>query len=161
MKRRIIFILLVFLFSLPLVSQSSYDWDELKKVDPWYQADRPDYSEIDAYVKTIGYAAKTPEEIAKLCVKDCTRQIEKARAIYDWICFNIAYDTSYNVSNGRKTFTAKKAVCQGYAELFNIMAHAVNLNSKMITGIGKNIISGGHAWNVVCLTDSDRITRLS
>lgn len=151
------FLLLVILFFLGgKIFSQEYTWEQIKQVDPWYIAERPDFTELDEYVKTIGYAAKTPQEIAVICIKDCKTQYEKARAIFDWLSFNIAYDTSFKVGSGEKCFEVKKGVCQGYAELYEIMCDSVGLECYMIVGQGRSHGFDGHAWNIICLNDEKR-----
>jgi transglutaminase/protease-like cytokinesis protein 3 len=40
------------------------------------------------------------------------------------------------------------AVCNGYAEAFNLLAHKCNIPSTIVTGTANG---GGHAWNYVVL----------
>lgn len=65
MKKAGIILLQFFLLFCGKAIAQSYDWEQIKQVDPWYTAERPDFTELDNYVKTLGYAADTPEEIAE------------------------------------------------------------------------------------------------
>ncbi len=75
---------------------------------------------------------------------------EKARAIYNWICDNIAYDTSKQIHDAETCYRTKRGVCQAYCELFSYMAEAVGLTAEIITGITKdvkgNVSSDKHSW---------------
>ena len=93
---------------------------------------------------------------------------DKARVIFTWLHHNIEYDT-YSFFNGcveyaapSDTFTKGLAVCQGYADLFEVLATHSGLEAKVISGHGKGIgyhdpapgsplppYQSGHAWNVV------------
>lgn len=131
--------------------------------DKWKTAIRPDYTQIDAYVKECGInCGSTPQEVAKKVTEICTSDIEKARAIFDWLAYNISYDTSYSIHSSKETFKKKKGVCQGYAELYRTMATSVGLNCIMVTGEAKGTIdykagekTGGHAWNLISLEDRE------
>ena len=126
--------------------------------DRWYCAIRPDYTELDARVKTLAKEAQSPEEVARIVCQGLQTDIEKARAIFDWLSYNIAYDTSFKVYHGDEAFKKRRSVCQGYAELFDTMAEEAGLKSLMITGTangGPNVGKGGHAWNLVMLEDRD------
>ena len=94
---------------------------------------------------------------------------DKARVIFTWLYHNIAYDTYSFFNNCVKhvnpsgTFATGRAVCQGYAELFETLATAAGLEAKVIGGHGKGIgfldpapgsrvlppFQPNHAWNVV------------
>ena len=86
---------------------------------------------------------------------------QKAAAIYDWIAKNVRYDYD-NLNDGdyMLKYTAyaaaidKKAVCQGYANLFYRLANSAGIDCRIITGRG-NSGSGwiDHAWNIVQMDD--------
>ena len=86
---------------------------------------------------------------------------QKAAAIYDWIAKNVRYDYE-NLDDGdyMLKYTAyaaaidKKAVCQGYANLFYRLANSAGIDCRIITGRG-NSGSGwmDHAWNIVQMDD--------
>lgn len=75
---------------------------------------------------------------------------EKARAIYNWICDNIAYDTTKQIHDAETCFKTRRGVCQAYCELFIYMANVVGLNAEIITGKTKdsdgNISPDKHSW---------------
>ncbi len=76
---------------------------------------------------------------------------EKINGIYDWICKNVSYDfegTSNEIYTAYAALVKRKAVCQGYALLFNRLAGELGVESRIITGrsMGQN-----HAWNIVKL----------
>ncbi len=63
---------------------------------------------------------------------------EKARAIYLWLCANVDFDPTGNIRTADECWERRKAVCQGYCELFFRMAETVGLKVKLINGNGKN-----------------------
>lgn len=85
---------------------------------------------------------------------------EKARFIYRWITNNISYDVDgfrlleigKSKQRIKKVLQSKKAVCQGYSNLFEALATKLNLKSWTILGYGKTHVGGNmdyHAWNGV------------
>ncbi len=82
----------------------------------------------------------------------------KVVAIYNWIFENVDYDweTYKKLKNGqpysdeawkvKDILRTKKAVCGGYAELFNDLCYFNNIKSKYI--LGESNLEG-HAWNAV------------
>jgi hypothetical protein len=90
---------------------------------------------------------------------------EKARAIYVWLTENISYDVrtafdeDYEAEDvvakqqARVVMKTKKAVCEGYANLFCELCAAAGLKALKATGNTKNMYGRipriGHAWNLV------------
>ncbi len=76
-------------------------------------------------------------------------ELEKIRAIHDYICDHVEYDHEHLGNNSYKyqftSFAALHngtAVCQGYATLFYRMAKESGLSVRVVT-------SDTHAWNIV------------
>jgi transglutaminase/protease-like cytokinesis protein 3 len=98
------------------------------------------------------FYAETALELAE----PFTTEKEKCRAIFRWIAANIKYD--YAVLNDHKkdrfdpmvVYKTKKAVCGGYASLFQAMCEEAKLKCLYISG---EIIPSrvSHAWNIVKL----------
>ena len=86
---------------------------------------------------------------------------QKVQAIYNWITANVKYDYSHmNDPTYLLQYSAyaaavqKKAVCQGYANLFYRLANDAGIDCRIITGKAYN--SDGtedHAWNIVRMED--------
>jgi hypothetical protein len=93
---------------------------------------------------------------------------DKARAIFTWLHYNIAYDVvsffgkNVKPSTPQSTLQSGLAVCEGYAALFTSIATYAGLESVVIGGHGKGYgfnalapgsplppYSAGHAWNAV------------
>lgn len=114
-----------------------------------------DYRTIDNLDEII---AKT-EEITSGCAND----LEKVEAIHDWICRNITYDSNaYNQYNAGVVFLNKRAICQGFSNLFQVMANAANIPCATAYGYCSNaalsyidektdVSTANHAWNLVYL----------
>lgn len=75
---------------------------------------------------------------------------EKALAIYNWLCENIAYDTTKQIHDAETCYKTRRGVCQAYSELFCRMAEAVGLTADIIEGKTKNskgaVLDSKHAW---------------
>jgi hypothetical protein len=125
-----------------------------------------DFSRVDAYVKAMPKLASAAQVAARLGQMAKT-DWEKARAIYDWVCLNIAYDTdayfgnSHGQVSAQSTFESGKSVCRGYSELALDLASALGLRSVSIEGYSKgySYVPGrpsqkNHAWNAFLIDGS-------
>ena len=79
------------------------------------------------------------------------------RVLFDWVSKNIKYTEANGVSQEPyDVFTTKKAVCQGYANLLNVMARTQGLHIITVNGyMNHNNSYFGHAWNYVQLNNGD------
>lgn len=83
------------------------------------------------------------EQVAKDITQGTESKYEQAKLIYLWLCANISYDLAPNdVRSADKAWTERKAVCQGYCELFYRMAETLKLKTDLVYGRGRN--SKGH-----------------
>jgi transglutaminase-like putative cysteine protease len=79
---------------------------------------------------------------------------EKVCAIYDYICRNVTYDYEGLAAGSDLIYTAYAAlingtsVCQGYANLFYRLALELDVDARLIPGIGNG---EDHGWNIVKL----------
>ncbi|MBI9068256.1 MAG: hypothetical protein JEZ09_13260 [Salinivirgaceae bacterium] len=123
-----------------------------------------DFSTIDSYSKTASYAeCKSPEKLAEYLNKKAATDLEKVRAYYIWLTHNVKYDTKSFFSGNVKPSTAidalkqRKAVCQGYSELFKALCDYSNISCFIVSGYSKGygfnpnrkITNADHAWNAV------------
>lgn len=127
------------------------------------------YPAIDNYVLGLNIPTSTSiEDAARLICKNAKSDIEKARAIYSWLGYNITYDHDslklkpeeqfeIGIRRADETYERRTGVCAGYAALFKKMADAVGLQeAKQIGGFSKGYSfkygdepGGFHAWNSV------------
>ncbi len=89
--------------------------------------------------------------VANSITQGCTTDYDKAKAIYRWLCRNIAYDTSYSIYYADDCWDNKKGVCQAYCDLFAHIGKCVGLESQIISGRTrkddtKSFDDIGHAW---------------
>lgn len=90
------------------------------------------------------------KEIVDQIISPGMSDFQKVLAIHDWLTFNIDYDYSYSNYDVASTLKTRKAVCQGYALTFEMMAEMAGLEAAFIGGTANNG-SGyqSHAWNRV------------
>lgn len=91
-------------------------------------------------------------------VRDNMSDVEKVAAIYDWIVYEIDYDTplanmlstsnvsQYNAFYLEGVFNDGKAVCDGKSKAFSLLCGMEGITSLRIRGYADG---GGHAWNKV------------
>ena len=132
----------------------------------------------------------TAQSLAERIEKDFTTDYDKARAIYTWVALNIKYDYAamlkpqrtigFSYSNEaekqrkirqindqlvQKTFTSRKAVCEGFTALYQHLAELTGLKSEIIRGdskttlsdIGRKNTTSNHAWNMVLIDKKWRL----
>ncbi len=127
---------------------------------------------IDPHVRQVppsvralksGPAEPYLEALVGYLVRDAPDAYTRARRIHDWIADNIAYDAdgyfsgSYLGTEAESTLASGKAVCAGYAGLFERMARIAGFEVEIVSGHGRGIgfdvfddtpPSGtDHAWN--------------
>lgn len=94
-------------------------------------------------------------------IKDATTIEDKAKAIYEWLCQNIAYDTTKQIHDAETCWRTKRGVCQAYCELFCYMADIAGFTADIIVGNTKGpageIPEEKHAWIFVYTNGYDGI----
>lgn len=89
-------------------------------------------------------------DVADLITNASMTDMDKIKAVHDWMCYNLTYDYTYSKYSYLNAISEHTAVCQGYAELFDLFMHIVGIESKIVTGYGNNGQQTGlHAWNEV------------
>lgn len=114
--------------------------------------------QIDNYAKLVRYKGDISKLVFDL-TKNCTTEIQKARAIYIWITDNISYDyKTFNKKRKVKLFKCKsaeecelkkaewkenyinkvlkkkKGICSGYSELYKKMCNLAGIRCEVIEG---------------------------
>lgn len=125
-----------------------------------------EYTALDAESRSIPFPdAEDVPMLAANLTDGLGTEKEKVRAIYVWLTDKIRYDvrTAFDEDAEAEEVVAKqqpqvvlkskKAVCEGYANLFCELCDAAGLKSIKVTGMVKNhhgrIPRIGHAWNLV------------
>jgi hypothetical protein len=90
---------------------------------------------------------------------------EKAKLLYKWVGSHIQYDWDkvrdyeqkgiWHEQTPEDTFMTRKGVCIDYSRLYAVMARAVGLEAKVVTGLGYDGQGGygPHAWNEVYISE--------
>lgn len=112
------------------------------------------------------YVESDSVEIIKLAneiTKGAYSDMERTKAIHDWIATNIAYDVvaldsgNVRIYSALDTLHGKKAVCNGYANLTAALNRAIGIKTKIIHGTAKSSrndnSNNGHAWNETYIDD--------
>ncbi|MFA5448904.1 MAG: transglutaminase domain-containing protein [Clostridia bacterium] len=118
-------------------------------------------------IPVAGSSAETIYNIArnvlKRIINDGMSDAEKAHAIYDYLSAEVLYDyelaaiplntpniNSYEGFYLEGVFIRGKAVCDGIAKSFNLLAHMEGIAAKKISGYAvQGGSSIGHAWNKI------------
>lgn len=114
---------------------------------------------VTVEIKPSVNADKEADRIISNIISDDMSEYERVKAIHDWIVINVQYDyaglqnntvaeTAYNADGALRY---KLAVCQGYAEAFQLLCAKAGVQAQMMYGEAGNNIDGwqSHAWNVV------------
>lgn len=122
------------------------------------------FSSIDRFSKNVPSSETVDvESLAQYLQQKAKTDIEKARAIYIWITDNIRYDDEAYNSGNYPDYTAeyvlqnRKAVCEGYSNLFLALGEEIGIEVEKISGyskgysyrVGKKFKESDHAWNAV------------
>ena len=91
------------------------------------------------------------KEFTDELVGNNTTHTEIYQTIFRWITANIHYQSGYVDNNPYPVFKTHQAICQGFANLLNVMLHTQNIPAMNANGMLVPV--GGHAWNYVYLDD--------
>jgi transglutaminase-like putative cysteine protease len=123
------------------------------------------YARLDQYARYLPEAqAVTLEKLAAGLASQARTDDDKARLIFAWLAYHVAYDATLSVDDTTHFYHRcapdyvlqhRKAVCQGYADLFTDLATRMKLPARTIMGHGRtwsdtgNLLgaANGHAWN--------------
>lgn len=135
MKRKISVVLILSVVSFLFIYAGDYKDYYKKPVKKGVQINQSNYNYVP---------------LAKGITAGCKSRYDKIKAIYQWICKNISFDTDYRIHTADECIDKKKGVCQAYCELFYQLAKAVGVKVEIVQGISKNyhgmIGSSGHGW---------------
>lgn len=107
------------------------------------------------------------KEVLIEIIDDKMTNVEKVKAIYDYIIMNVTYDDEllrlassnsnvkqYNGFYLEGVFLDKKAVCEGISKAITCLCNIEGIPCVMVEGYQTNNKGGlGHAWNKVCIDD--------
>lgn len=123
------------------------------------------FDAIDQHAKNAPAAAtRSVEKLAEYLNQYTQTDLEKVRSYYTWLTHHIAYDTksffsgkSTPETSADATLKSRKAICQGYSELFKALCDYSSIPCYIVSGYskgygyreGKKFTESDHAWNVV------------
>ena len=125
-----------------------------------------DFKVLDEYVKSLGSLdTLNTGTITYIVTKKFPDDKDKARAIFDWIAYNISFDVKAARRDGNEKNVAedvlkfRKATSSGYAALFQDMCSVVKIRCLTVDGYLRNNVEQftekpetfNHTWNVVQL----------
>jgi len=126
------------------------------------------YRGIKPYINKIpSEYTQNIDELSTYLGEGMSSDLEKVRSIYLWIAGNITYDMKAFIAaryEGQTIPTVledKKAICEGYANLFSALCTKVGVENAKILGYskgygydaGQKFAISNHAWNAVRLRD--------
>ncbi len=134
-------------------------------VCPGMARQQDEFAAIDAYASRVSNAdASSIPRLGSALSAGARNDKEKARAAFRWITRNIAYDThaffsgNFGDMSAENVLKTRKAVCDGYAQLFQALSESMGLEAERIVGNSKGYGylagaeatgSANHAWNTV------------
>ena len=135
-----------------------------------------DYERIDATIQLYPERFESVEQLSRFISRDFKTEEEKLRGIYTWLIHNVSYDPdqyrsfNYTFKNYRErntkeeknrkriiqhTLQTGKAVCEGYAMLFERLCELQGIQNYLVRGDVKNNFNDigreykrSHMWNV-------------
>ncbi|XP_016851781.2 kyphoscoliosis peptidase [Anolis carolinensis] len=109
------------------------------------------------------------QTVVALITEEARSPLEKARAIWVWLCHNIEYDVdgflglSEKIHSPEQVLLTRKGVCSGYAHLYREMCKEAGLSCVGVSGHGRGAgysqgqsflqKKSNHMWNAVKLED--------
>ena len=79
-------------------------------------------------------------------LKPTMTDLQKIKAIHDWIVLHVAYDMSLERYTAYDALQTGQAVCQGYSLLAYRMLEKAGIPARIIEG---SVESGNRVWNLV------------
>lgn len=98
-------------------------------------------------------ADSAAEEAVKKCIRNGMSDLQKAKAVHDYIIKNCQYVRTEDSFTAYGALVNGRAVCQGYAAAFNLMAGKCGLRSMAVCG---TTLGGAHAWNYIKIGSKNR-----
>ncbi|GEQ84513.1 hypothetical protein ULMS_00210 [Patiriisocius marinistellae] len=135
--------------------------------------------QVDATIQLYPTTVDSAEVLSTFITRDFTSEEDKVRAIYTWLINNVAYDPSeyknfnYSFKNYRernkkeeksrkqiikRTLQTGKAVCEGYAMVFEKLCQLQGIDNYLVRGDTKTSFTdigrpfaNNHMWNVAVI----------
>ncbi|WP_047447603.1 transglutaminase domain-containing protein [Alistipes sp. ZOR0009] len=116
------------------------------------------FRKVDRFVHQISKKDIVSVDTLRMLIENnFSREPDRLRAIYGWICSNITYDIdrmanplSYSSDSAvRGTLSKRKAICSGYVDLFIAISRELGIKAHYISGYTKQngvVVDLEHAW---------------
>ncbi|KAF9577562.1 hypothetical protein BGW38_007146 [Lunasporangiospora selenospora] len=130
-----------------------------------FEAYRTDFSREDGHARACpkSTAASIPTLAHYLTSPFAGDQVSQLRAIFTWLADNVIYDVPafmsgrYGDQSPEAVLQTRKAVCEGYANLYIALAEPAGLDVKKVIGVARGVdvqvgddrLGSPHAWNAV------------
>lgn len=125
------------------IKESARSW-----INTHQEVKNHDYSKIDNHARSI-ISYTGVNDLHNQLTSVCSNDIEKVRAFYIWIAYNVIYENNnYSVlSYVDNIIIHKKGDCDVIAIFFNELCKLSGIESYVIVGNVGNV-NGEHAWNI-------------
>lgn len=100
-------------------------------------------------------------DLANKITKDAASDYDKLLKVNEWMAQNIYYDWdayrlgTYGGKGAYEAMKDKKAVCQGYAELTQVLLKAVGIPTRLMSGYALGDGAEGKSWKDVDYSESN------
>ena len=84
------------------------------------------------------------DEVVRKC--DAQSTLDKISYVYNYLCDNVSYDTSYEAGSIYDALVGGRTVCSGYASAFQVMMEKMGIPCRIMAG---RVNGMAHAWNAV------------
>ena len=137
-------------------------------VDKLSREAQRDYRNIRSHVRNTPKSIETDvDALASYLEEGMNSDLEKVRSLYLWVAYNVTYDMKAFM-RGRlgeqsvpDVLQKRKAVCEGYANLFSALCERAGIENRKIIGYskgygyeaGQKFAVSNHAWNAVRLDE--------
>ncbi|GAA4020459.1 hypothetical protein GCM10022408_38150 [Hymenobacter fastidiosus] len=119
------------------------------------------YRRLDLFARELPeQQATTMAQLARSLTAAAHSEDDKARLIFAWLAYHIAYDTDYLRGSRGQSYSPKevlrtrRSICQGYADLFTTLARLMQVPAHTVSGYARTSAADAlpsepnHAWNV-------------
>jgi transglutaminase/protease-like cytokinesis protein 3 len=121
--------------------------------------DPAQFRAIDDYaVKAPEQAAASIETLGDYLARPEWSELARVRAIWRWLTSHIEYDVAKRNYYARQTLRDRRGSCQGYSELFVLLARRAGVRAMEVTGYCRGAgfkpgvsVKNDHAWNAVLI----------
>ena len=150
-----------------LAQQQTQQQYQNREIGKAAQLQKQNFAAIDRIALGTVYEGTSVTELTNFFKQYTKTDAEKARIIYTWIARNIAYDAQAfqkrqnSYYSPEEVLQHRRAVCAGYANLYQALGKAMGLEVVTVEGFAKGVDADestserpNHAWNAVKIDGS-------